>query len=416
MRILMCNGFYYLRGGSEKYMFELTKLLQSHGHEVIPFSMKHRLNISSAYEDYFVSTIDYPSLLSGETSISAIIKSINRLIYSKEAKFKIRKLINDTRPDIAHIHGIGHELSPSILDEIKSNKIPIVQTLHDYSLVCPNTNFVSNGKICEACKGGRYYQIIIKKCKRNSMKASGLACLIHYIRKITRIYERNIDIYISPSKFLKNKLLDHGVKKEIVYIPNFLNQNDIPQDGKSQNYCVYAGRLHPIKGITTLIHAAEKYQGNIIYIAGDGESRFEIEELIKYHQLDHVQLLGHLPGKELFEIISNSSFTVLPSECYENYPMSIVESFAIGKPVIASNIGAIPDLVRDGWNGLLFEPKNADQLAGKMKYLFDHPELAKSMGLNGKNSVSIENSPDRHYQQIYDLYNRLINQEGCPSI
>jgi glycosyltransferase involved in cell wall biosynthesis len=409
MRILMCNNFYYLRGGAERYTFELTTLLEKHGHEVIPFCMTHENNFSTPYSRYFVSYIDFPSLLKSKPSLIVIMKVIERLFYSHEAKQKIKQLIDETRPDIVHIQGIGHEISPLILDVIKSFNIPIVQTLHDYGLLCPNTSFISQGTVCEMCKGHRYYNVVLKRCKRNSLGASLLACLGHYLHALLNIYEKNVDLYVSPSKFLRQKMIEHGIRKEIVTISNFVNLNQFNLSEVGSGYCVFAGRLVSIKGVSTLIEAAKLNRQVRVFIAGDGELKDELQKEILKHHLDHVTLLGHVDAGELIQLVSGSNFTVLPSECYENYPMSIVESFACGKPVIASNIGAIPDQVIDGWNGLLFEPGNAIQLADRIQYLFDHPEKAADMGMNGRQSVLTKNDPELHYQQVVGIYQRLLD-------
>ena len=405
----MCNSFYYMRGGSERYFFGLTKLLEKHGHEVIPFCMVHPSNFPSKYSDYFVSHIDYPSLLVGKPSPLEILRAIERLIYSSEANQKIKQLIDETKPDIAHVHGIGHEFSPSILNAIKSFGIPIVQTLHDYGLLCPNSNFISRGEVCERCRGGRYYNVVLRQCKRNSLGASLLACISQYEHKLTKVYERNIDIYISPSRFLEKKYTEHGINKKMVVIPNFIDQKDCQVDEGNSGYCLYAGRLLPMKGVRTLIEAAKLNRQAKIMIAGDGELAEEIRQSIDENRLDNVTMLGFVETKELMRLMSQANFTLFPSESYENYPMSIIESFACGKPVIASNIGALPDVVIDGWNGMLFEPGNAGQLASHIQYLFDHPEKAIEMGKHGHESVITHNDPESHYRQVMQVYQSLLN-------
>lgn len=411
----MCNSFYYMRAGAERYMFELTSLLEKHGHEVIPFGMAHEKNFPTRYSNYFVSYIDYPTLLRTRPGLARIIGAAERVIYSSEAKSKITQLIKDTKPDIAHIHGIGHEISPSVLDAIKSFDIPIVQTLHDYGVLCPNSSFISKGEVCERCKGRRYYNIVLRRCKRDSLSASLLACVSHYVHAWTNVYGRNIDVYISPSKFLQQKQLEHGVNKNTVFIPNFINLEECQPAEHSSGYCLFAGRLVTIKGLKTLIEAAKLNRKAKILIAGDGELTDEIRKAIDEHHLENVTLLGFVEPKELIRLIAMSNFTVFPSEWYENHPMSIIESFACGKPVIASNIGALPDLVKDGWNGLLFEPGNAAQLANQIQYLFDHPEEAAVMGKNAQMALTTINDPEVHYRQIMNVYQSLLTHSAIPN-
>lgn len=412
MRILMCNSFYYMRGGSEKYMFELTRLLESHGHDVIPFGMQHEKNLATPYSKYFVSYVDYPSLLKDKFNPPQIFKALARLFYSRESQEKIERLIRDTRPDIAHLHGIGHEISPSILDVLHAHKIPVVQTLHDYGALCPNTNYVSHGKVCERCRKRRYYYAFLKRCKRNSLGASLLASLTQYYHSISQVYARNIDAYISPSKFLREKLVENGVTKPITVIPNFISMAQYKNCETGKGYGLYFGRLVPIKGLRTLVNAAKINPQFRIMIAGDGELASEISEMIACQHIGNVTLVGHVEGEALISLVANANFTIIPSEWYENYPMSIIESFACAKPVIASNIGALPDLVIDNYNGLLFEPGNAVQLSNKIKYLFEHPNKATLLGKNGLRAVMANNDPEQHFQKIMNVYETVLQR--CP--
>jgi len=408
MKILMCNSFFYYRGGSERYMFDLSRLLEKHGHEVIPFSMVHENNLPSKYSNYFVSHIDYPALLKSKPSLPEMIRAFEKLIFSSEAKQKVKELILETKPDIAHIQGIGHEISPSILDVIKSFHIPVVQTLHDYGALCPNTSFLSRGEVCERCKGRRYYNVVLRRCKRDSLGASMLAGLSQYVHMLTNVYGRTVDIYISPSRFLEKKFIEHGENKKIITIPNFIDLNGSRPGDSCSGYCLFAGRLVSIKGVRTLIEAAKLNRQARILIAGDGELADEVHKEIHENQLDNVTLLGFVEPKELMRLISTANFTIFPSEWYENYPMSIIESFAHGKPVIASNIGALPDLVINGWNGLLFAPGNAAQLADQIQYLFDHPVDAIEMGKHGYDFVLANNDPESHYHQVMQVYQSLL--------
>ena len=409
MKILMCNSFYYYRGGSERYMFDLSKLLEEHGHEVIPFSMEHKDNLPSKYSSFFVSHIDYPALLKSKPGLREIIRAFEKLIFSGEAKQKIKRLILETKPDIAHIQGIGHEISPSILNVIKSFHIPIVQTLHDYGALCPNTSFLSRGEVCERCKGRRYYNVVLRRCKRDSLGASLLAGFSQYVNMLTNVYGRNVDVYISPSRFLEKKFIEHGMKTKIINIPNFINLGEYQLRESNSGYCLFAGRLIAIKGVNTLIEAAKLNRQSKILIAGDGELAEEVRKAIAEHHLDNVTLLGFVEPKELMRFMSSANFMVFPSEWYENYPMSIIESFACGKPVIASNIGALPDLVIDGRTGLLFKTGDAVQLGNKIQYLFEHPAEAEEMGKNGHEFALANNDPESHYRQVMQVYQSLLN-------
>lgn len=406
----MCNNFFYLRGGTERCFFDLSDLLTSQGHEVIPFSMEHEKNIFSIYSPYFVSNIDYPSLMNTYNSAGKYFKTTSRVLYSFEAKQKIRQLIEATRPDIAHIHGIDHQLSPSILDEIKRSGIPIVHTLHDYKLLCPNTTFTSGDEVCESCKGGNYYQVVINKCKRKSISASLLAGMAMYFHKMLRIFEKNVDVFISPSKYMMNKFDEHGLNIPIVYLPNFINIDRFSPSYQASDYFLFYGRLDRIKGLPTLVEALKYVKSPRLFIAGDGEMREELEMNINQDKNTNITLLGHLDTNDLIPLIQDAMFTVIPSQNLENCPMAILESYACGTPVLGSDLGGIPELIQDSHNGYLFEPGNIGQLVERIHTFTSDSQNTTAMGLNGRSYVEEFHNPDKYYQQIISIYTELIDR------
>lgn len=409
MKILMCNSFYYLKGGSERCFFDLSEQLASHGHQVIPFSMADDRNLPSEYSRFFVDNVDFPTLLRQGGGLGTRFQTLARVLYSFDAKDKIAQLIEETKPDIAHVHGIAHEISPSILVAIKQAGIPIVQTLHDYFLLCPNTSFISKGEVCERCKKRRYYQVVARRCKRDSLPASALAGLEMYVHKLLRIYERHVDVFIAPSEFLKDKMAEYGIKAKVVNLPNSVDLQRFEPCYDGQKHFIFVGRLARIKGVMTLMKAMRQVEMSHLYLAGEGELRSDLEGYAAQHGISNVTFLGHLATEDLIPLVQQAAFTVLPSECYENYPMAILESFACGTPVIGSDLGGIPDLVRDGQNGLLFRAGDANQLAGQINSLLRHPERATEMGRNGRRRVEEVNNPQRHYERTMELYQSLLD-------
>ncbi len=222
MKILMVNSFNYVRGGAERCFLDLSALLESRGHEVIPFAMRHPQNLPSAYDDYFVSHVDFPTELA-KPGLGPKLKVTERIMYSREARDQIARLVADTRPDLVHIHGFIHEMSTSILPALRKARLPVIQTLHDYKIVCPNTTFISQEEVCERCRGHRYYNIALHRCKRGSRMASALAGAEMYFHEFLRLYAPKIDLFISPSDFLARKVREHGMRRPIVTIPNFIN-------------------------------------------------------------------------------------------------------------------------------------------------------------------------------------------------
>jgi glycosyltransferase involved in cell wall biosynthesis len=409
MKVLMCNSYFYLRGGVERCFFDLLDLLTAHGHEVIPFCMEHPRNQPSAYARYFVSEIDYPSLAQRKTSLATKLRVLERVVYSGEAQRKIEELIVDTRPDIAHVQEVDHEISASILPVIKRHGIPIVQTLHDYKLLCPNTNFISRGQICERCAGGKFYHAVLRRCKRDALLASLLAALETYFLHVSKIYQKNVDTFVVPGRFLQQKLADNGLGAEMMRLPHFVDLDRFQPVYEATDYFIYFGRLVELKGVKTLFEALRYIDPSLqVYIAGEGELEESLQAYASQHGMENVRFWGYLPTEELIPLVQRAAFTVFPSECYENYPMTLIESLACGTPVVGSNIGGIPDIVQDGQSGLLFEPGDARQLAEKIEYLADRPEQAARMGRNGRRQVETLNDPERYYQQIVQLYQALM--------
>jgi len=326
MKILLANKFFYLKGGSEYVFFEQAELLKRKGHKIIFFSMKHPKNFSSKYGEYFINQVDYEK--GGmKNKISASFK----LLYSFEAKRKIDELIRNEKPDIAHLHNIHHQISPSILHTLKKYNIPTVLTLHDYKMVCASYLMLANGEVCEACKNGRYYNCFLKKCVKNSRVKSLLNTIEMYLHhKILHIYDL-VDVFISPSRFLKDKLREMGFKREIVYLPNFVNVDEFkPQYEAKEKSIVYFGRLSKEKGLFTLISAVKDLDVKL-KIIGEGPVRESLELGVRSEGVGSVEFLGYKAGKDLKDEIRKSMFVVVPSECYENNPRSVIEAFALGK-------------------------------------------------------------------------------------
>lgn len=410
MKILMINSFNYLRGGGERCFFDLSDLLRARGHEVIPFCMDHPKNLPSEYQDYFVSYIDFPTEL-GKPGLSPKLRVLERVLYSREARDKVEALLADTRPDLVHIHGFIHEMSTSILPALKAAGLPVVQTLHDYKPACPNTTFVSNDRVCEACKGGRYFNMTRFRCKRGSLSASALATAEAYFHDVFRLYQPNIDRFISPSRFLSDKMAEHGIRTPITTIPNFINPDLFQPVYDPGNYFVFAGRLVRVKGIMTLLEAMRHVKSDaILNIAGAGELEPEMRQYVADHNLSNVRFLGHLGTDELAHLVQHALFTVVPSEWYENYSMTVIESLACGTPVIGANIGGIPEQVRDGWNGHLFAPGDAVELAARMQHLLDDRDQAIEMGRRGRRQIETVNGPEAHYEQTMQVYESMMRE------
>jgi glycosyltransferase involved in cell wall biosynthesis len=408
LRILMVQKFYFYRGGDSTYMLNLSRLLEDRGHEVIPFSMQHPDNLPSPYSNYFVSEIDFPSLL-GKRSPAAAWNVLQRSINNREASGKIARLIDEVKPDIAHFHNIHDHLTTSIVRPLQKKGIPIVWTLHDYRLVCPNSSFISGGEICERCIPGRFYNVFLHRCKKGSFSASFIAMLSSYYEHWKDVRSK-VERYIAPSDFVRSKLIEGGfAPNKIVTIPNFIDL-DLYHRADEEDYYVYFGRLLQEKGIDILIRATERVEGGKLKIAGSGPAGPELKELASSLESGKIEFLGHLAGDQLRDLVSRAQFAVLPARWYENLPFSIMEAFAAGVPVVASDIGGIPEMVDDGVDGYLFSVGDVESCANSLRRMLRDRGQREKMGDRARDKAERFYNRELHYRRIMDIY-----REACGS-
>jgi len=376
------------------------ELLQSRGHRLIPFSMHHPDNFSSAYARFFVSQVDFDD----RTSFLMALKAGLRILYSFEARRKLEALLRKERPDIAHLHNIYHHLTPSILFSLKKFGLPVVMTLHDYKVVCPVYTLYTRGRPCEKCYGGRYVQCLIQRCHKASTFKSLLLTVEMYLhRRLLRSFEL-VDIFLSPSRFLKDKVREMGFRADVWYIPNvFFPDRLVPSYSWDKNQIVYVGRLAQEKGLPILVRAMENLEAGCSII-GSGPLALELERTVRAKSLSKVTLSGYMPPEKVMEEIRRSMFAVLPSIWYENAPYFVLEAFALGKPVVAARIGGITELVRDGETGFTFEPGNAQGLREKILYLIKDHDLVRTLGRQARAFVVENWNPEKNYQQLMEVY------------
>jgi glycosyltransferase involved in cell wall biosynthesis len=386
----------------------MKREFEGRGLDVVVFAMSHPDNAESPYSKYFVSNIDYNNPSRG---IIRRIKEAIDIVYSLEARHKLSNLLEDTKPDICHAHNIYHQLSPSIFSALRKAGIPTVLTLHDGKLLCANMLFLRNGKICERCAGSKFYHAVLGKCIKDSY-ASSLVCAVEEtVHRFLKLYERGVDLFITPSNFLKQKLVEHGRLKEcqIEVLPNYADVRMIEPCYEPGNYGLFVGRLEPLKGVATLLKACEQVPDFEVRLAGRGPMLEQGLEFAKSKGLSKIKFLGFQTGSDLQLLFRDCRFVVLPSECYENCPMVVLEAFAAGKPVIASRIGGIPELVDHGEDGLLFEPGNSEELAKCMRMLIDNKALAEEMGRKGRAKAEAKFSLEYHIDSLIGIYSRLLS-------
>lgn len=394
-------------GGAERYYFGISTLLRKKGHKVAHFAMEDKKNRPSLWSKYFVSHISLDKFFLNNSA-----RVFRRMLFSLEAKEKIGRLLDDFEPDIVHVHNIYAHISPSILPAIKKRNIPIVYTVHDYHLIHPNVVMFHNGGICEITKGRKFLKTILHKCIDNSYIFTVAPAVIWQIHNILNIYDNNVNVFISPSGFLKRKLVENGYdSKKIIVLPNFVEPK--PDSFKTTNrkqkpFVLYFGRLSKHKGIMFVLEAARNLTNIEFKIAGGGKEKKQYISKAAQMKLKNVQFLGHVGTSGLNKLISNSLFCVIPSLWYENMPYSVMEAFALGKPVIASKIGGIPELVKDGKNGLLFEPGNVEDFNEKILTLWSNPERIKRMGEYARIYIEKNFNSDSHYKKLMKIYEKAI--------
>lgn len=400
MRILLVNKFHYLRGGSEKYYFELAQLLKSKGHTVGFFSMKHEENITTGDPEYFVEEIDL--------NTGSKLKALD-VIYSQENKRLMAKALEEFKPDIVHINNFQRQLSASIIDAIKEKNIPIVMTAHDLNPICPASIMLYNGEVCDDCITKGYAQCIKKKCVKGSTLKSTLGVMEKKYYDIHKVF-RKIDCIISPSEFIKNQLVNGKLKySEIVTLHNFVNESE-RNDYVLGDYAFYLGRLSKEKGILNLIEAIGDIPNAKLLIAGDGPERERIEAYISEHKLDgRITLLGYQNQDSIHKYITNSRFVVIPSICNENCPYSVLEAMEIGKPIVASRIGGIPELIADGENGYLYKADDINELKEKLTLLLDNDDKVNRFAQKSRELYESYYSPDSYYNELIKIYNKVMS-------
>lgn len=409
MKIVMVQTFHYYRGGDSTYMLNLTRLLEEQGHEVIPFAMEHPLNLPSPYSKYFVSEIDFPALLA-EFSPRAACTVIGRSIHNREARRKMEALLDDVKPDLAHFHNIHGHLTTSILSPLTRRGVPVVWTLHDFGLVCPNASFLSGDEICERCLPDRFYHVLLRRCKKGSLAASFMAMLTTYHDRMIRLPDR-VDRFIAPSNFLRSKMIEGGFPSgRITWIPNFVNLDAYrPKDGT--DYFLYFGRLLYEKGLDVLIEAVSKLDTGRLVIMGEGPREQELKALASEKAPDRVEFIGYRGGDELMRVLDGAQFVVLPSRWYENLPFTIMEAFAAGKAVVASRVGGIPEMVEDGVNGCLFPVGDGEALAGCLRKMLADPGMRAEMGRRGRAKAEKLYNRAEHYRRIIEVYRDVTGSD-----
>jgi glycosyltransferase involved in cell wall biosynthesis len=377
MKIIQINKFFDLNGGAEIYMHELSRRQRVAGHIVHSFSTLSDRNLPSDDSEYFVKRYH---LDRWDGPLTDMMKAKN-FIWNSEAKRGIERMLDDTKPDVVHVHNLYHHLSSSVLDPIRKRGIPCVQTLHDYKLACPNYKMFTEGAPCERCKGGKYINAIKHKCLFAGVAGNALAAFEMGMTKTWQSYERAMSLFLCPSKFMMEKMQDWGEprgKFRLLPNPAELSPNPATLGG---GYLLYVGRLSPEKGLASFLGAACRIPELPIKIAGRGPLENELRALVRSRGASHIEFLGFLSQRELDPLRRRAEALFLPSIWYENASLAILEAMGAGLPCLTTRIGGNPELVEDDVNGFLALPDNEEDWYRILRrFQATTPEVRQKMG------------------------------------
>ena len=390
MKICVVHNEYRLRGGEDLAVRAACDLFREAGHEVIRF---HRDS----------GEVDGPRFGKAKAFFGGI--------YSRASRRQMKHVIAAEKPDVVHVHNLFPLISPSILLECGLSGIPVVMSVHNYRLICPNALLLSWGQLCERCLGGREYWCSLKNCERDPTKSFAYA-LRNYVSRRGRFFLDNVTIYHCLTEFQRRKLISGGFPADrMVVIPNMARVEGAVESATAGEYVGYVGRLTPEKGISTLLAAARMCPDIPFRIAGDwsGARRLPGEAP------GNVVFVGHIPASGVGSFYASSRFLVVSSVCYEGFPLTIAEAMLHGKAVVCSRIGGLPEIVDDGVTGLLFEPGDPEGLAEKIRYLWGREDVGARMGEAGKRKASREYSPDAYCRRILSAFESAIRIRSTSS-
>ena len=407
MRILYCNKYDYPFSGTEAYLFDLIHQMDQRGHDTALFSMDHGRTPAFTGRSYRIPYLDFKDPNAG---LLKKARMAAHAIYSTSARRAMRKCLDDFSPDLAHVRSIYHHLSPSILWGLKSQGTPVLYHLNDFKILCPTYNFVADGHVCEQCKHGAFHNLVAKGCYAGPPSSAMVLAAEAYLHKWLKTYERCVDMFLAPSEFVRAKLIAGGFPAQrIEVLPHFQALPGDEQLSPDEGYVLYFGRLSPEKGAYELLRAMVQLPHIPLVIAGDGPERPRLEALARELNLNQVLFAGMVHGEKLQKLIAGCSFSVFPSHAYETLGKSILESYAWGRPVVASDLGSRREVVQHGVTGLLYTDGDREQLAHSIGFLYDRPDLIEKMGTAGRRRVQANHDPDQHVEKLLDLYYRLTS-------
>jgi glycosyltransferase involved in cell wall biosynthesis len=381
MKVLMAHNFYQEPGGEDKCFVAESDLLRRSGHDVLTYTVHN----------------DALSHMSG-------LRAAGTAVWNREPYKELSAIIGSKRPEVVHIHNTFPLMSPAAFWAAKAHGCAVINTLHNYRLACPGGNLFRNGRICEDCVGRAWpWPGMVHGCYRNSRPASAAVASLLFTHRVLGTWSDKVDSFIALSSFARQKFIEVGLPAEKIALkPNFVDPDPGP-GGASHNYAIFVGRLSPEKGIETLLKAWNKLAGKItLRIVGTGPLSHQVEAASS--QTGSIEFLGQKQTSEVMDLLAGANFLIMPSLCYETFGLAIIEAFARARPVIASRLGTMMELVEEGYTGLHFELGDPDDLAAKVTWAIEHPAEMQLMGQNAR-GVYVENyGADRNYDRLMEIY------------
>lgn len=407
MRIIIANYRYFIAGGPEKYMFKFIAAAEKRGVEIIPFSISNPQNEETPYNGYFAKPRSNELMYANtKHSLKNIYGMVRATVWNFDAEKRLRKLIRDTKPDAVYIlHQINH-LSPSIIRAAKKERVRVIHRISDFFMFCAKYDFLCDNDICEACIHGNYRKALENRCVKGSKLATILRVFAMKLYNKVRIFE-DVNKYITTCEFSKGKLIDGGVPShKITCVPTFIDTEAIIPTFVHDKYFLFLGRMAHQKGTIYAIQAMNLLKDSeyVLKITGtisDDEEDQKIWNYIIENGLENkIVFTGFRQGKDLEQLIDRATCIVCPAIWYENMPNTVIEAYAHGKPVVASRLGSLSEIVEDGITGYLFEAKDFQQLANKLQLFIDDDTLSVKLGLNAHEKCEREYSEAVHMEKV----------------
>ncbi len=404
MKVLLAHNNHTIQGGAEVFYHEVGRVLSENGHDVAYFSVTDE-GCDSPWKEYFPKASSYQS---GGLIKRAI--AFPSMVYSAKAKKAIAKLINDFKPDIIHVFAIYVKLTPSILDAAREAGIPVVMSCNDYKHICPNYKLYHHSSICEECKGGKFYRAVVNRCCHNSLTYSLASAIEAYAHSWLNIYRKNVHTFLFASEFMAHKTEEFWGKETFRWkkLRNPFESSQYNVNHSLDGSVLFFGRLIDEKGVNVLIQAAAILPEVSFKIVGDGPDMDNLKKLVYELKAENIEFTGAKWGEAMDVELAGCRFVVVPSIWHENFPYVINQSFAFGKPVVGSNRGGIPELVKHGERGLIYESSEPTSLADAIRELWQSPENICRMGNLAKRFSDSEFSDEVFYKTLEEIYRGVL--------